>query len=155
AGEPRPLSGPVIVRLVERLGEHADGAGEVKEWLSCRLDNEQESLERIVSHEHRLQAAYEVSAGHAVQSLRLLGRLDWSELFERLCLVDRELRKEEAGMYPLLDAPSRQVLLGRVQVLARRMHVPEMLVAKQAVELAGRYGAKGAADDAEEAPGGG
>jgi cellobiose phosphorylase len=140
AGETLPLSGPTIVHLVDRLGEMAEYAGDVREWLVCRLDPEQESLERIIAHEHRLQASYEVSASHAIQSLRRLDRLDWSGMFERLCHVDRVLRTEAAGTYPLLDASSRQVLLGRVQVLARRMRVPETLAAKQAVELAARYG---------------
>lgn len=140
AGETLPLSGPTIVHLIDRLGEMAEYAGDVRDWLACRLDRRQESLEKIIAHEHGLQAAYEVSASHAIQSLRRLDRLDWSTMFDRLCHVDRVLRTETAGTYPLLDASSRQVLLGRVETLARRMRVPETLVAKQAVELAARYG---------------
>jgi len=150
AGETLPLSGPTIVHLVDRLGEMAEYAGDVREWLACRLDPQQESLEKIIAHEHGLQASYEVSASHAIQSLRRLDRLDWSGMFERLCHVDRVLRTEAAGTYPLLDASSRQVLLGRVQELAERMRLPETLVAKQAVELAARYGERTASAGREE-----
>jgi cellobiose phosphorylase len=149
AGETLPLSGPTIVHLVDRLGEMAEYAGDVREWLVCRLDAQQESLEKIIAHEHGLQASYEVSASHAIQSLRRLDRLDWSGMFERLCHVDRVLRTEAAGTYPLLDASSRHVLLGRVRELAGRMRVPETLVAKQAVELAARYGEDKRPDSAD------
>ncbi len=140
SGETMPLSGPVVVQLARRLGEVADHAGEVREWLRCRLDNESESLERIVAYEHRLQASYEVTAGHAIGSLRQIERVEWSDSFEKLCLADRILREEESGSYPMMDAVSRSVLLGRVETLAKRMNVPETLAARQAVELADRYG---------------
>jgi cellobiose phosphorylase len=136
AGQDIPLSGPLIVHLVSHLREWADDSATVREWLMCKLENGPESLDRIVSYEHQLQAAYQVTTGNIIGSLRKITRWDWSDPFEQICLVEHTLRQERAGDYRLLDASSRDTLRKRVEQLARRLRVPENLVAKQAVELA-------------------
>ncbi|MFC4769557.1 GH36-type glycosyl hydrolase domain-containing protein [Effusibacillus consociatus] len=136
AGQDIPLSGPLIAHLVSHLREWADDSATVREWLLCKLENGPDSLDRIVSYEYQLQAAYQVAAGNVIGSLRKIERWDWSDPFEQICLVERTLRQESTGVYPLLDFSSRDQLRRRVEELARRLHVPENLVAKQAVELA-------------------
>ncbi|WP_018130856.1 GH36-type glycosyl hydrolase domain-containing protein [Effusibacillus pohliae] len=131
-----PLSGVWIAHLTAHLRELADNTETVRDWLLCKLENEPESLDRIVSYEHQLQAGHRVAAGHLISSLRNMSRWDWRELFERMCLAEQTLRQEPTGVYPLLDFTSRDALRKRVEQLARRLHVPENLVAKQAVELA-------------------
>ncbi len=141
AGQDMPLSGPLIVHLVRHLREWADDSAIVREWLMCKLENSPDSLDRIVSYEYQLQAAYQVTAGNLIGSLRRITRLNWSDSFEQICMVEHTLREESAGTYPLLDFSSRDVLRKRVEQLARRLRVPENLVAKQAVELAAnKYG---------------
>ncbi|PZD94703.1 glycosyl transferase family 36 [Paenibacillus sambharensis] len=139
SGAAIPLSGPVIVHLVQRLGEWADHAGEIKDWLTCRLENGTESLEQIITYEHRLQASYQVTAGNCIQSVRKTVRLEWTPTFERLCYADRTMRKETTGIYARLDASSRSVLLERIETLSRRLGVPESLVAERAIKLADHH----------------
>jgi len=136
AGQHVPLSGPLIVHLIRHLREWADDTTTLREWLVCKLENGPESLEQIVSYEYQLQAAYQVTTGNLIGSLRKISRLHWHSPFERLCLVEQTLRKESAGTYPRLDFASRDVLRRRVEELARRMRIPENLVAQQAVALA-------------------
>lgn len=131
-----PLSGALIVHLVKHLREHADDSAHIGEWLICKMDNAPESLDAILSYEYRLQAESQVSIGNVIGSLRKLARWVWSVPFERISVVERTLREEQAGDYPKLDAASRHTLRHRVELLARRMKVPEKLVAAQAVELA-------------------
>ncbi len=136
AGQRMPLSGAMTVHLVQHLREHAEDMANVGEWLVCKLENGPDSLDSILSYEFQLQAAYQVTTGNLMGSLRKLSRLRGSDLFERICLVDHTLRGERAGDYPRLDDGSRDTLRRRVEKLARRMRVPENLVASQAVELA-------------------
>lgn len=136
AGQNFPLSGPWIVHLISHLREWADDSASVREWLVCKFENGSEDLNRIVSYEHQLQAVYQVTAGNLITSLRKNERWDWDDLFERVSLLDRTLRHESTGVYPLLDSYSRNEILYRVEVLARRMRVPENLVASQSVALA-------------------
>ncbi|WP_137669679.1 GH36-type glycosyl hydrolase domain-containing protein [Paenibacillus naphthalenovorans] len=136
AGQEMPLSGPMIVHLVSHLREWTDDSAHVREWLLCNLENGPDSLDRIVSYEYQLQAAYQVTIGNAISSLRKIERCDWHEPFEQICLVEQTMRQENSGDYVLLDDSSRSVLRGRVERLACRFNVPENLIAKQAVELA-------------------
>ncbi len=136
AGQDIPLSGAWMVHLISHLREWADDSASMREWLMCKLENSEDSLDRIVSYEHLLQASFQVTAGNLFGSLRKVERWDWHELFEEISMVERTLRGESAGVYPLLDFSSRDTLRKRVELLARRFRVTENLVAKQAVELA-------------------
>ena len=139
AGIPMPLSGGLIVYLASRLNEWTDDAAAVRDWLVCSLDNGAESLNRLITYEHRLQASYEVAAGNIIRSLRSLARGEWESIFEQICVAERTLREERAGTYALMTAESRHTLRTRVERLAQRMRVPENLVAERAVMLAGRH----------------
>lgn len=139
AGQHMPLSAPVIVHLVSHLNEWAEEAGEVRSWLLCKLDNDAESLSRIILYEHQLQASYELTAGHLIQSLRTLSRTRWDPLFERMSVVEHTLNEEHAGTYPLMDEKSRATLRGQVERLARIYGMPENVIAQQAIALANRH----------------
>ncbi|UUZ92485.1 hypothetical protein LJK87_45320 [Paenibacillus sp. P25] len=136
AGRTVPLSGPWVVHLISHLREWADDAATVREWLVCKYENGMEDLDRIVSYEHRLQAAFQVTAGNLISDLRRNERRDLNDLFERISLLDRTLRGEATGIYAKLDTASRGEILKRVEQLSRRMNVPESLTAGQAVALA-------------------
>jgi cyclic beta-1,2-glucan synthetase len=143
AGLELPLSGAVIVQLVRHLREHAEDSAHLGEWLVCKLDNGPESLDSILSYDYQLQAQYQVSTGNVIGSLRNLSRTQWSPLFEQISMVENTLRQERAEDYPRLDSASRHTLRSRTATLAKRMRVPENLVAAKAVELAdGRFHAR-------------
>nr|WP_318505666.1 glucoamylase family protein [Bacillus sp. T3] len=139
AEQEMPLSGPMIVHLVKHLRERADYTATVGEWLICKLENGPESLDHILSYEYQLQAAYQVTTGNLITSIRRLSRWNWDETFEKISMVEQTLRKESTGLYAQLDFSSRNNLRRRVEVLARRLNLPENLVATQAVELANQY----------------
>ncbi|NQX58025.1 GH36-type glycosyl hydrolase domain-containing protein [Paenibacillus qinlingensis] len=130
-----PLSGPWIVHLISHLREWAEDSATVREWLVCKLENSSIEVDRIVSYEHQLQSAFQVKAGNLISSLRKNERMDWSNLFERISLLDQTLRQDYSGDYSLLDSNSRNEILNRVEELARRMRIPENLIASQAVAL--------------------
>ena len=138
AGQDMLFSGCQIAYLVRRLREWADDSTTVREWLMCKLENGPDSLDRIVSYEYQLQAAHQVSTGNLMGSLRKISRLDWQERFEQICMVERTLRGESTNTYQFLDFSSRDVLRKRVEKLASRLHLPENLVAQQAVGLAAK-----------------
>jgi cyclic beta-1,2-glucan synthetase len=135
AGQTVPLSGPWIVHLISHLREWAEDSASVREWLACKLENGSNDVDRIVSYEHQLQSAFQVKAGNLISSLRKNERLDWSNLFERMSLLDQTLRQDSTGVYSLLDTYSRNEILNRVEGLARRIRVPENLIASNALAL--------------------
>ncbi|MFC5652930.1 GH36-type glycosyl hydrolase domain-containing protein [Paenibacillus solisilvae] len=136
AGQSVPLSGPWIVHLISHLREWSGDTASVREWLVCKYENGSEDLDRIVTYEHQLQAAYQVRAGNLITSLRSNERRDWNDLFERISLLDRTLRHDCTGIYPLLDSFSKNEMLNRIEGLAKRLRVPENLIAGQSLALA-------------------
>lgn len=136
AGQDIPLSGAWIVHLFSHLREWTDEPAVIREWLMCKLESGTESLDRIISYEHLLQANLQVSTGNIIGSLRKLERWNWYDLFEKISLVERTLQEEKTGDYVQLDRSSRDLIRARAEELAWQMRVPENLVAKQAVELA-------------------
>ncbi|XEC96295.1 glucoamylase family protein [Paenibacillus tarimensis] len=136
AGIELPLSGSMTAHLLKHLREWSDDTSSIREWLICKLDNGAESLDRIISYEHQLQADYQVTTGNLIRSLRQLSRTDWNESFEKISVVEQTLRQETTGDYALLDFSSRDTLRRRIERLARRLRVPENLIASQAVQLA-------------------
>jgi cellobiose phosphorylase len=150
AGLEVPLPGPWVAHLISHLREWADDSATVRQWLLCKFENGAEDLDRIVAYEHQLQASLQVTAGNLISRLRKNERRDWNDLFERISLPDRTLRGECTGVYPKLDAASRSEILRHVETTARRLRVPETLIAATCVELA-----KEEMERAEEqAPGG-
>lgn len=132
-----PLSGAMIAHIVQHLRERSDEMEAVRESLLCMLENGPESLERIVYYENELQAGYQVTTGNLISSLRTLERWDWSAMFEQISVVEHTLEQERSGDYRRMDELSRDTVRRAVERLARRLHVPENLVAAHAVELAG------------------
>lgn len=151
AGQEMPLSGPMIVHLLQHLREKMDDAATVQEWLLCKLENGPESFDRIVSYEYQLQATYQVTAGNIIGSLRQITRWDWHTAFEQISVVESSLREESTAVYPRLDAPSRDLLRKRVEILSRRLRLPENLIAQQAVTLATEAYEEALAEAKEEA----
>lgn len=136
AGEKIPLSGPVIVHLIGHLREWAFDTATIREWVKCRLENDADSLEQIMSYEYKLQASLQMTIGNLIGSLRDLSRWNWRDAFKEVSFVEKTLMEEAAGDYPKLDITSRDTLRKRVETLAKRLHVPEKLLAEQAVLLA-------------------
>ncbi|MCK9861356.1 glucoamylase family protein [Paenibacillus sp. ATY16] len=136
AGQIPPLSGPWAAHLISHLREWSGDSAAVREWLVCTYENGSDDLDRIVTYEAKLQVAYQVKAGNLITSLRSNERRNWDELFEAISLLDRTMREDATGLYPRLDTSSRNGILNRIEEMARRLRVPESLVASQSIALA-------------------
>ncbi|HEX7057266.1 MAG TPA: glucoamylase family protein [Bacilli bacterium] len=150
AGQQMPLSGSLIVHLVKHLRERADDTATVRDWLICKLENGPESLERIVSYEVQAQAAYHTTTRNVIESLRKLSRWNWRGMFEKISVVEQTLRTESTGDYAKMDFASRNTLRLRIVQLARKLNIPENLIAAQAVSLAANCHKQFAASDTAE-----
>jgi hypothetical protein len=71
-----------------------------------------------------------------IQSLRLIGELDWDELIEPISYVNAILREDPAGVYSRMDEITRESYLTAVSDLAEHSHASEIEIARMAVHLA-------------------
>jgi len=109
---------------------------ELRDLLAEKLQEQDTTLEKLVHSEHQINAAQATSLGNAITSLKGASLLDWNTVFERLSFVDEILRAD--NVYREMDLASRNYYRRQVQVLARKLRISEIRVAKLAVELAQR-----------------
>jgi cyclic beta-1,2-glucan glucanotransferase len=71
-----------------------------------------------------------------IQSLRLVGEMDWEELVEPLSPVHRIFQDDPAGIYPRMDEITRGLYLTEISDLAKGSHATEVQIARLAAQLA-------------------
>ena len=132
----RRVNATFATELLYRLRNEGADAAPLSAWLDRRLAAIGTTADEIVHLEHQRQSAREISVRNAINSLRGLAALDWSESFERLSQVERILQTDPDGTYPAMDSASRDMYRHRVEKIARSLGVSELQVARQAIACA-------------------
>jgi cyclic beta-1,2-glucan synthetase len=126
-----------ITALAEQLQDEELALGPAQPWIEERFGK---SLMEVVVAQHTREAAETVSTSNAFGSLRTLARLDFKNVFEDVSLVEAELRKDPAGIYPISDFQTRDRSRRVVEKVSRYSGVEEREVARRAVGLAQQSG---------------
>src|SRR5437660_12379289 len=108
----------------------------VFEWLDKQLERRGLSTEKIVQEEHQRQAAAQVTVGNVITSMRLLSTLDWKDFFETVSLIDPELAKDPAGLYPLMDFDTGDNYRHVIERVSKRTESSEVDIARRVLQLA-------------------
>ena len=132
----RRISAAFATELLYRLRNEGTDAAPLSEWLDQRLAAIGTSADEIVHLEHQRQSAREISVRNAINSLRTLASIDWTESFERLSHVERILQTDPDGTYAAMDSSSRDMYRHRVEKIARSLGISELQVARQAIQCA-------------------
>ncbi|MHB1134363.1 MAG: glucoamylase family protein, partial [Chloroflexota bacterium] len=119
-------------RLIGQLQGESLALGPVLGWLELKWG--QPVLEAIRLDERR-HAADQATIASGITSLRLLGRLDWRDVFESVSVVEEVLRAEPAGIYSQMDFGTRDRYRHVVEQVARRSRATELETATAAVHL--------------------
>ena len=82
--------------------------------------------------EHQRQGAATVTVRNIITSMRLISDVDWTELFERISLVDDVLAASECG-FPDMDFSTRNLYRSAIEELARGSNRTEIDIARSAV----------------------
>jgi cyclic beta-1,2-glucan synthetase len=119
-----------VVRLMRRLtGTNLD---ETLAWLDNDLESRGLEPSALVHEEHQLVARDSVTMRNIFQSLRLINDVSWSEWFESVSLIERELRTNPD--YAALDAASRGLYRQAVEELARGSRQNEIDVTRAVLQ---------------------
>jgi cellobiose phosphorylase len=132
----KPSTTMFVTELLLRLRDQDPALAPATEWLESRLRDQGTTLDEATRVEHRSQATNQVSVGNAITSMRTITATDWSKVFERLSLVDRELRADPSGHYAQMDFATRDRYRHAVERIAKRSIDSEIEVAKKANALA-------------------
>ncbi len=133
-----------LMQLVHRLRDQDPSIAPALEWLDEQLARQGTTAEAVVRGEHQRQVAGSVTVRNIITSMRLITDVDWTELFERVSLVDDVFKAGSA--FEHMDFPSRNLYRNAVEHLARGCELTELEVAHAAVETA-RRAFEASADD--------
>jgi cyclic beta-1,2-glucan synthetase len=125
-----------VERLVKSLRDNGIDSAEVYEWIDDKLDVMQMNTEKMIITEHQKEAAFQLSIGNSITSIRAVEALNWKDFFEKISYVEKILKKDPLGIYEKMDFESRDYYRHEIEKFSRIMKVPESFVAKKAVECA-------------------
>jgi cellobiose phosphorylase len=136
--EDPPLTTAFVAEFATQLqGRVATQAFPIS-WLEQRLAEQNQTLEQVFQDASQNQAADQVSVGNSINSLRLLGAIDWRDFVEATSVVDHTLRNDPVLVYGSMDFATRDRYRHAVEEIARHSPMSEDEVAHKAVELARR-----------------
>jgi cyclic beta-1,2-glucan synthetase len=145
------LSDSFAVELVHRLRDQDPRIMPALTWLDQRLAAQGTTANSVVREEHHRQGTGTVTVRNIITSMRLISDVDWTELFERISLVDDVL----AGGSNFLDMdfPTRNLYRSAIEQLARGSKRAEIDVARRAVLAADQAACADATDRRQIDPG--
>ncbi|WP_342806278.1 glucoamylase family protein [Alteromonas sp. M12] len=129
-----PLSEPFAAQLAKRLRDQDPKTTPALEWLEQRLNAQELTVEAVVQRSQLRQGASNVTIRNVITSMRLISDIDWTELFERVSLVDKRL--SEDSKFSELDFATRNLYRSAIEQLARGSLFSELEVAELALQTA-------------------
>ncbi len=76
------------MQLIHRLRDQDPSVAPALEWLDEQLVRQGTAADAVVRDEYQRQVASSVTVRNIITSMRLISDVDWTELFERVSLVD-------------------------------------------------------------------
>ncbi len=131
-----PMVGSFVAEFARRLQGKGPALALPLTWIEQRLSEDGLSIEHLVQSENQQQAADQVSISNSISSLRFLGAANWRDFVEARSVVERTLRDDPVGVYPLMDFATRDHYRHVVETTARHCGRTEGEVAHLAVGLA-------------------
>ena len=122
------------------LSELLQGEEDVLPAFQSAVEQSGKTLTEFVRAENTQEAYRSGAAARAFGSLRALARLEVRKIFERVSVVDQELRREDSGVYAASDFETRDRCRKVVERISYWCGAPEQNVAKMAVTLAAEQG---------------
>ena len=130
-----PLTAPFIAELIANIDGVDPSLGLALNWLEQELSNRGQTIEQIQQSENQAQAANHVTTRNSITSIRALAAIDWRDFVESLSVTEAVLRRDPAGVYPLMDFRTRNRYRTRIEELARQSGRAEAETAETAVAL--------------------
>ncbi len=123
-----------LVHLAYRLRDQDPSIAPALEWLDQQLARQGTTADAVIHDEHQRQVTSSVTVRNIITSMRLISDVDWTELFERISLVDEVFKG--GNRFAEMDFPTRNLYRTAVEQLARGSGFTELEVAEAAVMAA-------------------
>ena len=107
-------------------------------WMEQQLSQLGIASNDLVWQESQKQAIDQVSVRNSIGTLRFIGSSDWREFVETLSSVERILRQDTTGTYPLMNFATRDRYRHVVEAIAKASELSETQVANIVMDLTGK-----------------
>ncbi|KKO45206.1 glycosyl transferase [Arsukibacterium ikkense] len=134
------LDDSFAAQLAKRLRDHDPGVTPALQWLSQQLTAQNDSIEQVVLRAQQRLGASNVSVRNVMTSMRRISAIDWTELFEKVSLVDLQL--VAASRFAEMDFASRNLYRTAIEQLARLAKCPELTVTAKVLQAASESAAQ-------------
>ncbi|SBV90504.1 Protein NdvB [uncultured Alphaproteobacteria bacterium] len=134
AGASKPLSERFAAHLAKRLRDQDPTLLPALGWLEDQLNMQNTTVDDVVRHYQQHQGAANVTVRNIITSMRLISDVDWTELFERVSLVD--VRLGAASGFAAMDFPTRNLYRSAIEQLARGSGMTELEVVDHVLDAA-------------------
>lgn len=103
-------------------------------WLEQRLADKKSNIDDAIRKDLQAQGAFNATTRNIITSLRLIAGLDWTEVFEQMCLIDKTF--VDYPGFTEADFPSRDLYRKAVEELALGSNFSELDIVHRAISLA-------------------
>ena len=133
AGQPYARQGGFAASLAEQLHDEEEALAPAQHWIEEQFGK---PVAELVGDEHGREAAERIAISRIFNSLRLIARMDFTEIFEATSAVNRILSQDPSGIYPHSDFLTRDRCRRVIERIARYSRLTEVEVAERAIALA-------------------
>lgn len=134
--EIKEIDSSYLGRLVLRMKKEEVESGIL--ILERRVNYLDTSIESIIEKEHIKQANMKIKIGNCITSMKNISNLEWTSIFESLCIVEITLKKDPLNIYQEMDLESKIYYRHHIEKLANALNTRETFITKRALELS-RY----------------
>jgi hypothetical protein len=129
------ISSHFAEELLDHLFDEEAVLPMVRKWLEERFKT---PLDQVLHQEHLDETSEQVVFSNSIRSLITLSQLSWPDIFESVSAVDAILRGDSDSLYTKMDFNTRNSYRESIEEIARRVHMPEIEVARKTVSLASK-----------------
>jgi cyclic beta-1,2-glucan synthetase len=119
------------VQLIQRLRDQDPRVTPALVWLDKRLSALGTTADALVHSEHQRQGTTSVTTQNIITSMRQISDTDWTELFERVSLVDDVLKS--GSDFANMDFTTRNIYRSAIEELARGSGKTELEITRAAL----------------------
>jgi len=130
------VNASALISLSRAIKELAGENVSARTMFDDHLEGTGWSLIELQKREQHRLASSQVSIGNIITSMRLLGVLDWTKIFEEINCSEKRLRSDPAQIYAQMDFDSRNRYRNAVESLAKNSTRSESSVVELALEYA-------------------
>ncbi len=135
-----------IEHLLRRIKSEREDYNNIISFIDKKLNYLGTDINSVLEKEYKKQGSIKISIGNGITSLKSISNLNWEDIFEQLCLVERILKKDPANIYDKMDSQSRNYYRYQVEKLTKVLKTEEAYISSKALEFAKIKAAEGKND---------